>query len=219
VLTTMLWGCAVLAMVSAIGAGLLRRGRGQPAAVDAPGEAGVEDVDLARSMTVLADAPPFSLLDQDGKTVTLETLKGKPWVADFVFTRCAGPCPMMTAKMSKLSKALGEGETRADVRFVSVSVDPGNDTPAVLKEYADKFKADTSRWSFLTGEPDAVYAFAKRMLVTALPASEDKPIIHSEKFVLVDGAGKIRGFYSSNDEGEVAQLESHARQLAAAAQP
>src|SRR5206468_11373309 len=123
-----------------------------------------------------------------------KSLAGKPWIADLIFTHCAGPCPVMTGKMASLQKALAS----SDVRLVSISVDPKNDTPAVLKEYAQKFGADESRWLFLTGDEQAAYDVARGLLLPADPAKADAPIIHSTKFVLIDAAGKIRKYYSSD---------------------
>jgi protein SCO1/2 len=201
-LTTVLWALMVLLMVSIIGAGMWRRGNRADALTDIP-------TTSPAGLMVVGDAPHFELVDQNDKPVTLESLSGKPWIADFVFTHCAGPCPMMTAKMAQLQK-----ETPAGVRLVSFSVDPERDTPAVLKEYAAKFKADESRWSFLTGKPDAIFATARGMLIAAQPAQADTPIIHSEKFVLVDASGKIRKFYDSNDSESMQALTADANQLA-----
>lgn len=207
VLMTLLWGCAVVAMLSAIGAGMLWRDRERSRA----GAAGISMNDPAEEhLPVMAEAPPFELTDQNGKQVTLETLKGRPWIADFVFTNCAGPCPVMTAKLAGMQKTVPDA-----VRFVSVSVDPKADTPPVLKAYAEKFKADESRWHFLTSpDADAVYGFARGMLITALPATEKEPIIHSEKFILVDAAGKIRGYYSSGEQQDLERLVADAKELA-----
>src|SRR5690348_2021201 len=106
VLTSLLWGCAVLAMVCVIGAGLWKRH-------DAAG-GGSED------LPVLGEVPAFSLVDQNDQPVTPETLKGKPWLATFVFTRCAGPCPVITGKMAAFQRSIHA----PNLRFVSVSVDP-----------------------------------------------------------------------------------------------
>jgi cytochrome oxidase Cu insertion factor (SCO1/SenC/PrrC family) len=162
-----------------------------------------------KELPVIAEAPAFELTDQSGVAVTNKTLAGRPYIADLIFTQCAGPCPVMTAKMAKLSREIES----ADVQFVSFSVDPERDTPALLKEYAGKFKADESRWNFLTGPSDVIFATAKGLLVTALPADEKNPIIHEERFILVDGHGKIRGYYSSKDEEAMARLKADASSL------
>lgn len=191
VLTTILWGLATLAMVSVIGAGLWRREAGE------------------RELPVFAQVPDFSLVNQNGLQITRQTLEGRPWLADFIFTRCGGPCPLMTRKMSALQHALAP-----EMQFVSFSVDPDNDTPAVLKAYAQANQADESRWHFLTGPKDAVFAQARGMLLSALPADETNPIIHDERFLLIDASGQIRGAYHSSNADEMEQLEVDAKRLA-----
>jgi protein SCO1/2 len=193
VLTMMLLGAAVLGMVSVIATALWRRG-------------GVRAADDA--LPVLGNVPAFQFHDQDDKPVTLETLRDSPWVADFIFTNCPGSCPMMSGKMAALQKSLP-----AQVKFVSFSVDPEHDTPAVLKEYAQRFLADESRWKFLTGDQDAIMTQARGMLLAALPANAGQPIIHDGRFLLIDGQGHIRGAYHSNDPQELANLDRDAKRL------
>jgi cytochrome oxidase Cu insertion factor (SCO1/SenC/PrrC family) len=158
------------------------------------------------------EVPRFFLLDQDGKPFTNETVAGKVWLADYVFTRCAGPCPTMTAKLAELAQAIQHPE----VRFVSFSVDPEYDTPAVLKEYASRFSADHSRWTFVTGDKPQIFRLATEgMKIAALPADANNVIIHSEKFVLVDRAGWNRGYYDLRDAEAMKKLPDDIRALAA----
>jgi len=100
-------------------------------------------------LPVIRAVPAFSLVDQNGQTVTNADLRGKIWIADFVFTRCKGPCPLMTARMLEMQKALVK---TPEVKLVSVTVDPAHDTPEVLKAYAEANFADPNRWKFLTGD-------------------------------------------------------------------
>jgi len=153
--------------------------------------------------------PEFSLQDHYGHPATLAGLKGKIWVADFIFTRCGGACPAMTARMSRLRH-----EVPDEVAFVSFTVDPANDTPEVLARYAANFKADP-RWRFVTGPQRDLYALSTdgfKLAAMEVPAAErkvgegDGPFLHSSKFVLVDRFGDIRGYYDSTDEDEVRQL-------------
>ena len=210
---SVLWVLMVLVMVSVIGAGLWRHGAaGRAADQAAAGAAGAPAV-AEEDLSPLPDAPAFSLIDQNNRPVTLQTLSGRPWIADLIFTHCAGPCPTMTRKMASLQKSLAS----ANVRFVSFSVDPKQDTPAVLKQYAQMFGADESRWMFLTGDEGVVFATARGMLLGAKPAEANEPIVHSTKFVLVDAAGKIRKYYSSDDDAEMSALVNDAAALAAAA--
>lgn len=95
-------------------------------------------------------APDFTLTDQDGQMVTLSSLQGKIVLLDFIFTRCPGPCPLLSLKFSQLQKQLGD-RLGKDVMLVSVTIDPRHDTPEVLKEYAKRYEANTAGWKFLTG--------------------------------------------------------------------
>ena len=208
ILTGALWALTVLAMMSVIGAGLWKRQRDTETAgfeINAQPASGIIRT------AVLATVPSFSLLDQDNKPLTHDTLHGHPYIADFIFTRCAGPCPIMTSKMAALTKSIPDPR----VRFLSVTVDPEYDKPNILKQYARDRGADDSRWLFATGDKDAVFALARGMLIAALPAQGDQPIIHSEKFILVDSAGQIRAYYNSKDGDAMVHLIADAQELAA----
>lgn len=161
--------------------------------------------------------PAFSLLDQKGRTVTDRELRGMPWVANFVFTRCPSVCPMLTAKFKALQDKLDPND---EVAFVSFSVDPEHDTPDVLAAYADKFGADPARWRFLTGpmatiEKTVVKGF-KMHIGDPEPHKEDPSLIdimHGEHFVLVDRDGIIRGYYRAEAQ-ELKELAEDLHRLA-----
>ena len=164
-----------------------------------------------KELPVLFQSPDFSLVNQENKPIKLDNFKGKVWIADFIFTRCGGPCPMMTSHMAGLQKTLNG----LPIRFVSFSVDPTNDMPEVLKQYAAKHGADESNWDFLTGpENRSTLAVAAGMKIAAMPAQGESPIIHSVKFVLVDGAGQIRGYYEGTKPDELKKLAEDAATLA-----
>lgn len=95
-------------------------------------------------------APDFALTDQDGQTVQLSSLRGKVVVLDFIYTRCPGPCPLLSRKFAHLQKQLRDGSADR-VMLLSITIDPEHDTPAVLREYARRYQADTRGWKFLTG--------------------------------------------------------------------
>jgi protein SCO1/2 len=200
IVTSLLWGVLVIAMLGVVGTGLWARYR------DAGGPGA-----RAESLPVLFDAATFALTDQDARHFSSDQLRGKTWVADFVFTHCPGVCPRMTMRMSGLQKSL----ERRGVHFVSFSVDPERDTPEVLKKYAETYGADLSRWHFLTGEKAAMFQAARDMKLTAEPAGVLGPdIAHAEKFLLVDGRGRVRGAYDSKDEDDMKRLEADADALA-----
>ena len=183
ILTGVLWGLMVLVMVSVIGASWWNRDDRDPDPATVAIEPGTPDGE------VMFEAPAFALVDQDNQPVSNDTLRGTPWVAAFIFTTCAGPCPMMSANMAKLQKRVSS----PNLRLVSFTVDPTRDTPEVLKQYASKLGADESRWSFVTGTDQQMQDVARGMLMTAVPATESEPIIHSTKFRLVDPEGGVRG--------------------------
>jgi protein SCO1/2 len=148
-----------------------------------------------RRLPVLGQVSDFSLVEAGGTTVTAANLAGKVWVADFIFTHCAGSCPILT---HHLAQAQAELPVRDDLKLVSVSVDPERDTPAVLTEYAARNRADRSRWWFLTGDKAVIRRLTTEVFhlpVADNPESEEEPILHSAKWVLVDRSGAIRGYY------------------------
>lgn len=163
---------------------------------------------------VLGEVPEFTLTNRDGQTVRRTDLLGAPWVADFIFTRCGASCPMMSLRMARLERELPRD---LGVRFVSFSVDPDYDTPQVLQEYAESFGAP-GRWLFLTGDKRAMHRLSKEGFKLAVddttPVNEDEPILHSTRFVLVDGEGRIRGYYEAFDEEAVKKLMRDVEALA-----
>lgn len=149
-------------------------------------------------------APEFQLTDQEGKTVTNADLKGKVWLANFIFTRCAGPCPVMTSRMAEINQALGN--KAKDVQLVTITVDPEYDTPEVLKKYGEKAGAKPDKWKFLTGPKDKIDALVVKGFLQALSKEADGMPIHSTRFVLVDREGSMRGFRDGNDPEIVQKL-------------
>ncbi len=150
----------------------------------------------------LFTAPTFEMTSQHGQAFSSDSLKGKVWVANFIFTNCAGPCPRMTEAMAAVSGQINSSR----VRFVSISVDPKRDLPPVLKIYGNKYNADQTRWLFLT-EPGTSYLdLAAGFKVAVKPADGSTPILHSALMFLVDPSGEIRGTYSHNDEQAMKQL-------------
>jgi cytochrome oxidase Cu insertion factor (SCO1/SenC/PrrC family) len=154
----------------------------------------------------------FALQSQTGREVTRADLLGKVWIADFIFTHCAGPCPRMTADLARIS---GDLTSFPDLRLVSFSVDPERDTPAVLADYARGYSADAERWYFLTGDKAAIFKLARESFHVGAADGDttDDPVLHSTRFVLVDRAGKVRGHYDSTDPAQLAALSRDAATL------
>lgn len=135
-------------------------------------------------------APEFGFVNQDGEQITSADLEGKVYVVDFFFTSCPSICPIMTANMMKLQKRFSGFE---EFNQLSFTVDPGRDTPEVLKQYALDRSIDTDKWNFLTGERDSLYAVAYDFLSSAMEDSlAPGGFLHTEYFVLVDKEGNLR---------------------------
>ncbi len=155
---------------------------------------------------ILGEVPDFTLIERSGRTTRRADLRGQIWVADFVFTSCAGPCPIMSRRMAELQESLA-GAGLGAVRCVSFTVDPTRDTPEVLRVYADRFHAHTDRWLFLTGEKEMVSRLTRKGFKLTLEDQTDtEPILHSTRFVLVDGQGRIRGYYEAITGEEIEDL-------------
>ena len=108
-------------------------------------------------LKVFGTVPDFSLIQRDGRRITPADLRGKVWIANFIYTHCTETCPLQSAQMARLQ---ADFSAEANVRLVSFTVDPEQDTPKVLAEYAGRFGADSERWLFLTGEKRAIYSLA-----------------------------------------------------------
>jgi cytochrome oxidase Cu insertion factor (SCO1/SenC/PrrC family) len=167
---------------------------------------------------VYATLPDFALVDQNGRAFGSSALRGRIWIADFIFTHCGGICPAMTSRLARLRRELPD-----QVAFVSFTVDPTRDTPEVLARYARDFGAADS-WSFVTGPQQALYALATggfKLEAFEVPpdqqAGGDGPFLHSGKFVLVDAESRIRGYYDSSDEAAVRRLAADAHRVLEAA--
>jgi cytochrome oxidase Cu insertion factor (SCO1/SenC/PrrC family) len=150
----------------------------------------------------------FALTDQSGKTVTNADLKGKIWVASFLFTRCATLCPQVASTMAQVQS---DPAVNNNVALISVSVDPEFDTPAVLKAYAARYGADAERWRFLTGPKDKVYALIQSSFHLGVAENSGaertagNEVTHSGKLAVVDRRGMIRAYFDGRRVDEQGQ--------------
>jgi protein SCO1/2 len=154
---------------------------------------------------VVGQVPPFELVDQNGNSFSFSDLEGRVWVANFIFTSCPSICPLLTRGMAGLQQRY-DTYGIDEIKLVSFSVDPENDTPEVLRDYAALHEADPGRWTFLTGEEAEIRELIVNGFKTAMsePLTNDAGLIdimHSGKFVIVDTSGGIRGYYDSDAEG------------------
>lgn len=139
----------------------------------------------------------FSLLNQDGRTISQADLEGKVYVANFFFASCPTICPKMNGNFLKVQQAFKGSE---EVRMLSYSVDPENDSVPALKAYAGKMFADSSIWWFLTGSKDSIYALARESyLVPAAAGKTAEDFFHSDQLILIDKEKRIRGLYDGLD--------------------
>ncbi|MEE8558730.1 MAG: SCO family protein, partial [Myxococcota bacterium] len=137
-------------------------------------------------------APPYQLIDEQGREFALSDLRGKAVVLDFIFTRCAGPCPILTSSHVTLQRSLPR-EVATRTHFVSISVDPEHDTPSDLRRYAKERGADLGSWSFLTGDATTVHDVLKRYYVGTTPA--DGNLVHTVATYLITPNGHIASLY------------------------
>jgi len=157
-----------------------------------------------RTVSSYGTVPGFQLTNQNGQPFGSAQLAGKLWIADFIYTTCPGPCPMISGRMSELQKPLEE----TDVRLVSFSVDPQKDTPEVLRRYAERLQAEPGRWDFLTGPKSAIYKISHDGFKLAVSDGSDARGIpvHSTRIVLVDRHGQIRGYYDATEPEAITKL-------------
>jgi protein SCO1/2 len=173
-------------------------------------------VDSIDGLNQYGAVPDFTLIERSGSSISLSQLRGKIWIADFVYTTCTDTCPLQTAMMARLQQ---EFAANPDFQLVSFTVDPERDTPKVLAQYADKHQADPSRWYFLTGQRDRIMRLIQQgfhLAVAAAPmeAEQGGMIPHSPRFVLIDKEARIRGYYDSRDLEAFLRLKNHVQLLA-----
>lgn len=155
----------------------------------------------------------FSFTNQEGKTITWDSLKGKIVVANFFFTHCPTICPGLTRNMKKMAESIHNGQRVGErmnkqVHFLSFSVDPERDSVARLKYWADKYQVNPARWWLLTGDKKEIYDLIINEMKVGLVDGNgvDSNFIHSDRFVLIDSSRYVRGYYSGLDSSALARL-------------
>ena len=158
-------------------------------------------------LPVLGDIPPFELLDNFGQSFTEKNISGKIWVADLIFTTCAGPCPIMSTEMRSVYKTYLENE---NIHMVTITVNPDYDTPEVLTEYGNRYDADFDKWHFLTGE----YEKIQSLIANGFKMGDIEEIVfHSTRFALIDPNMNIRGYYMGTKSEDVKKLMGDIKKL------
>ncbi|MFQ3671441.1 MAG: SCO family protein [Verrucomicrobiia bacterium] len=152
------------------------------------------------ALPVFGQVPDFRLKERSGREVTLADLRNQPWVVNLIFTSCPAACGMMTTRMREVQEALRK---TPEIKLVSITVDPEHDTPEVLAAYAERFLAKPAQWWFLTGDAETIRRVAVEGLLMGFeetPPEERERLgrfTHSTRFALVDGEGRVRGYYDS----------------------
>jgi protein SCO1/2 len=160
--------------------------------------------DIFGKDTIYNAIPAFRFLNQDSLWITDEDYPGV-YIADFFYATCPGICPIMTKEMVRVQKFIQEN--KLNVKILSHTVDPENDSPIVLKEYAQKKGADLSNWNFVTGDKKAIYDISYSYLITALEdLDNENHFVHSEYFILIDTEKRVRGLYDGTNSAEVDKL-------------
>lgn len=165
---------------------------------------------------VMFHLPDYRLVDHEGRAFTPDTMKGKVWVAGFIFTRCPSTCPAVTRAMADLRARFDRNSI--DVPMVSFTVDPEYDTVKVLAEHAANVGADGETWRFVTGEPAAVRSLVVEGFKLGMGAPEVTPsgafdIAHSTKLALVDRDGNVRGYYGIEPDQGLDEIFHRAEQI------
>lgn len=168
----------------------------------------VDTPEGVRYDTLFHTVPDFDLTDQNGNRITAAATKGKIYVADFIFTRCGTICPKLSTELGRVQEAFAQNDK---VLILSHTIDPEYDTPEVLAGYAKRYEAKPGKWYFLTGDKTQLYQLAHKGYYIAAQEAEqkgepDETFSHSDKLILIDSAGHIRGFYDGTSKKDVDRL-------------
>ncbi len=159
-------------------------------------------------LPILGKVDPFLLTDSKGESFSSDRLHRKVWIASFFFTTCGDICPILSKNMASLSRTFDQVE---EIAFVSITVNPEQDSPEVLTRYAGNFKGGKRNWYFLTGTREAI----THVVVDGFKLGDIRePVFHSASFALVDSEGKIRGYYDGTKQKEIDRLFRDTVQLA-----
>ena len=160
------------------------------------------------SLPTYGIVPDFTLIDQSNQPfLSANALRGKVWIADFIFTNCAGPCPRMSAQMRQVDTAL---HSLPEIRYVSFTVDPARDTPDVLAKYAWRYQAEPGVWFFLTGAQPTLHNLARNVFTLG---DVNGDLEHPTRFVLIDKKSRVRGYYLTSDEDAIPRVIADAKQV------
>lgn len=171
-------------------------------------------------LPVYGIVPAIDLIDQDGKPFTVDRMKGRVWIANFIFTSCPMACPLLSQRMAFVQSSLRGASP--NIQLASFSIDPTHDTPPTMRQYGTRYHQDPARWTFVTGKTESLISVVSNGFTTSTPndqhpdpreAKGSFEVLHGERFVLFDQAGRIRGYYHKDDV-DVHRLLDDAHHLA-----
>ena len=160
-----------------------------------------------RSLPVFHKVSDFTLVDSENHPFQFKNLRGKVVIADFIFTTCQGVCPMMTKNMKAIYEQF---RNKKDIIFLSITVNPEYDTPAILSKYVARLNINPNQWIFLTGPRENIQEIAVNQFKIG---SVEQPVFHSAYFVLVDKNGVVRGYYEGSEDAMIQKLVNDTKKL------
>ena len=160
-----------------------------------------------KTLPVLGNINNFILYDQNGNEFSEQDLLGNYWISDFIFTTCAGPCPVMSSQFQGFQEKYSDN---SNLKLLSISVNPQYDTPNILQNYGERYSADFKKWNFLTGDVNEIHTLA---LESFKVGDAENPIFHSAFFILIDDQAQIRGYYNSTINEDINKMYSDINDL------
>mgnify|MGYP001379107949 FL=1 len=160
-----------------------------------------------KTLPVLGNINNFILYDQNGNEFSEQDLLGNYWISDFIFTTCAGPCPVMSSQFQGFQEKYSDN---SNLKLLSISVNPQYDTPNILQNYGERYNADFKKWNFLTGDVNEIHTLA---LESFKVGDAENPIFHSAFFILIDDQAQIRGYYNSTINEDINKMYSDINDL------
>lgn len=160
-----------------------------------------------KTLPVLGNINNFILYDQNGNEFSKQDLFGNYWISDFIFTTCAGPCPVMSSQFQGFQEKYSDN---SNLKLLSISVNPQYDTPNILQNYGERYNADFKKWNFLTGDVNEIHTLA---LESFKVGDAENPIFHSAFFILIDDQAQIRGYYNSTINEDINKMYSDINDL------
>ncbi len=167
------------------------------------GEESVTDAWEGSKLAEFEMLPEFELIDCLGQPFRRADMDGKIWVVNFLFTRCPSVCPALSQEMRQLTNLVESEGLEEEVRFLSITVDPNHDTPEVLAAFAKNYKADHTKWHWVTGESEKIRTLLTQGFHVAMGDAEKDEPNHSTRMVVVDSRGVVRSYHDEQSDDKI----------------